>query len=314
MRYISLFSGIGGFEYAIHKVMKNASCVGFAEIDSHAIKEYERHFPDHINLGNVTNIKKKDIDNLGKIDLLVAGFPCNNLSSANSTSRNGLDGDKSGLFWVMIKILKWIRHNNPELKIIIENNASMSNKWRDTITSELSKALKKRVFCNYFDSSQWVVQRRRRYYWTLNEIPAYKGKRKQSVLDILSPIEISKKYEISDTHVKNLNLKYGNTKKGIILDRPNRKFVNVDYSTRWASLLSKTSNDYIKCIITTPGNNMLFDSRNGMFLIREYTKEELNKLFGYPNNYVKTEKKTHYFRLYGMSVVPPVIMHILKHI
>lgn len=65
MRYLSLFSGIGGFEVAIHQFYEekrekeDAICVGYSEIDKHAIAEYARHYPDHHNLGDVTKLKKR---------------------------------------------------------------------------------------------------------------------------------------------------------------------------------------------------------------------------------------------------------------
>ncbi|KAI9008256.1 hypothetical protein BC832DRAFT_591492 [Gaertneriomyces semiglobifer] len=40
IRDLSLFSGIGTVEYAIHKVFPNAICVGFSEIDQSAIKTH----------------------------------------------------------------------------------------------------------------------------------------------------------------------------------------------------------------------------------------------------------------------------------
>lgn len=43
-----MFSGIGGFELAI-----GGECVGYSEIDKHAIKTYEEHF-NHVNYGDAT--------------------------------------------------------------------------------------------------------------------------------------------------------------------------------------------------------------------------------------------------------------------
>ena len=48
IKYLSLFSGIGGFELAIQSIFPNAECVGFSEIDKHAIKTYKKHFPELI--------------------------------------------------------------------------------------------------------------------------------------------------------------------------------------------------------------------------------------------------------------------------
>lgn len=79
----------------------NLECLGYSEIDKYALKIYNRHFPNHKNLGDIKCIQKDDIVKLGKCDLVVAGFPCTNLSSmANFKGNNkGLKGPKSGLFY-----------------------------------------------------------------------------------------------------------------------------------------------------------------------------------------------------------------------
>lgn len=130
INYISFFSGIGGFEVAINNVFKDSHCLGFSEIDKFAISVYEKHFPSHCNLGDITKIKKKDIKKIcskTKCDLVVGGFPCQDLSSMNRLQGNGhgLSGKRSGLFYDFIKILGWIKQYNSDLKIIIENNGSM---------------------------------------------------------------------------------------------------------------------------------------------------------------------------------------------
>ena len=83
MKYLSLFSGIGGFEVAIHRIFPNAQCIGYSEVKPHAIDIYEHHFPDHKNLGDITKISNSTIKQVTKngCDLVVAGFPCTNLSS-----------------------------------------------------------------------------------------------------------------------------------------------------------------------------------------------------------------------------------------
>ena len=108
MKYISLFSGIGGFEQGIHKIYPNAECIAYSEIDKYAIQIYKTHFPEHVNLGDITKITNSKIKGLVKkygCDLVVSGFPCTNLSSmANIKGDNsGLKGPKSGLFYDMIR-------------------------------------------------------------------------------------------------------------------------------------------------------------------------------------------------------------------
>lgn len=315
MRYLSLFSGIGGFEFAINEVYGDkAICVGYSEVYTHAIKEYVRHYPTHANLGDINLISKKDIDELGRIDLIVGGFPCSDLSSARYSGREGLDGKKSGLFWTMLKIIVWSRNNNPNIQVVIENNASMAFKWRDMITNELTKALKKQVHCNYFDSSQWVLQRRRRFYWTLKKIPEYTGKRIHKRSQVLLPPSKAMALQVTDAVKNTHNREYAHGASGWTVDFVSKSINKVRYKTYWQSVLSLTTQNFVKCITTTRNNNVLLDTRNNAFIVRHFEKIELNKLFGFTKNYVQTNAVSIVQNLYGMTVVPHVIAHILRNI
>jgi len=79
MKYFSIFSGIGGFEYGIQKILPSTECVGYSEVDKYAKQIYERHYPNHINYGDATTIPTED---LPEFDLLVGGFPCQAFSVA----------------------------------------------------------------------------------------------------------------------------------------------------------------------------------------------------------------------------------------
>ena len=96
MKYLSLFSGIGGFELAIGN---RGKCVGYSEIDKYAIKVYERHFK-HENFGDIQNIKARDLPDF---DLLVGGFPCQAFSIAGK--RRGFDDPRGNIFFEVARIL-----------------------------------------------------------------------------------------------------------------------------------------------------------------------------------------------------------------
>jgi DNA-cytosine methyltransferase len=194
MKYISFFSGIGGFEYAIHNVIPTAICVGYSEIDPYALRVYKHHFPDHPWIGDLTTITKEQIVSLvqqaGGIHLIVGGFPCQNLSriSPNSIKKDGLRGSKSGLFWPFVQVIEWIRDANPpgiHLDFLIENNASMKNVHRDLITDTLQGLVSYRIYRTMIDSADFGVQRRRRYYWTTWEIGSLPKECTQTWEDIL---------------------------------------------------------------------------------------------------------------------------------
>lgn len=68
--YVSLFSGVGGFEQALDKL--GGKCVFASEIDKFASKAYATLYGDDHLHGDVTKIDEKEVPNH---DLLVGGFP-----------------------------------------------------------------------------------------------------------------------------------------------------------------------------------------------------------------------------------------------
>ena len=103
MNYISLFSGIGGFEYGIQqsKYGDDLECIGYSEIDKYAENIYQKHYPDHTRLGDARQIQTKDIPDF---DLLVGGFPCQAFS--NCGKRRGFDDTRGTLFFEIARLLQ----------------------------------------------------------------------------------------------------------------------------------------------------------------------------------------------------------------
>lgn len=103
IKYLSLFSGIGGFEYGIQQSRygKEATCIAYSEIDRWADSIYRRRFPTHKPLGDATLIRTSD---LPSFDLLVAGFPCQAFSLAGL--QKGFSDCRGTLFFEIARILK----------------------------------------------------------------------------------------------------------------------------------------------------------------------------------------------------------------
>ena len=103
IKYFSMFSGIGGFEYGIErsKYGEQFECIGYSEIDEYAESIYKRNFPKHINFGDATKINTEELPDF---DFLVGGFPCQSFSVAGN--RQGLNDTRGTLFFEIARILK----------------------------------------------------------------------------------------------------------------------------------------------------------------------------------------------------------------
>ncbi|PHD57689.1 DNA (cytosine-5-)-methyltransferase [Bacillus wiedmannii] len=82
-KYVSLFSGVGGFEQALNRL--GGECVMSSEIDKFANQAYEVLY-GHKTVGDVTKVAAGDVPDH---DWLVAGFPCPTFSVAGG--RNGME-------------------------------------------------------------------------------------------------------------------------------------------------------------------------------------------------------------------------------
>lgn len=138
MKYLSLFSGIEACTVAWKPL--GWECVAVAEIEPFPCAVLAHHYPDVPNLGDVTKITEEDIKNLGQIDLVVFGSPCQNLSVAGN--RKGLQGESSGLFYEAIRLIQYARKHCGTRFALWENvpGAFSSNKGDDfrEVVRELS--------------------------------------------------------------------------------------------------------------------------------------------------------------------------------
>lgn len=153
LTYISLFSGIGGFELGIQQAFPNARCLGYSEIDPNALRVYAEHFPDHKALGDVSKLDATKFR--GKVDLLVGGSPCQNFSGIQMNGdRKGLRGAKSSLLYEYIRVLDECRP-----KFFILENVNMKQSDRDAVSRLLG------VQPVMIDSRVASYQKRKRLYW-----------------------------------------------------------------------------------------------------------------------------------------------------
>jgi DNA (cytosine-5)-methyltransferase 1 len=122
MKFGSLFSGIGGGDLGAEAA--GMECAWQVEIDAACRAKLAEHWPDTERLIDVRECGKH---NLKPVDVLIGGFPCQDLSVAGK--RAGLAGERSGLWFEFHRILSELRPG----WVVIENVAGLlsSNKGRD---------------------------------------------------------------------------------------------------------------------------------------------------------------------------------------
>ena len=116
MNVLSLFDGMSCGQIALERAGIKVDNYYASEIKKHAIKVTMENYPNTIQLGDVTKIQYKDgilytengNFNVGKIDLLIGGSPCQDFSLLKVGGK-GLDGDKSKLFYEYLRLLNEIK-------------------------------------------------------------------------------------------------------------------------------------------------------------------------------------------------------------
>ena len=109
---VSLFAGVGGFDLAMQR--NGIVVVAAVEIDDKARAVLARRFPDTRLFPDVTKVTAHDLRDAGFVPdrgIITGGFPCQDLSVAGR--RKGLAGERSGLFWHIIRLVdelhpRWI--------------------------------------------------------------------------------------------------------------------------------------------------------------------------------------------------------------
>ena len=158
MKVLSLFDGISCGRVALERAGIPVETYYASEIDKYAMSVAQAMYPDIIQIGDVCKIDFTQY--VGKIDMIIGGSPCQDLSIAKQ-NRQGLHGERSRLFWEYIKALTIIK---PKY-FLLENVASMKNEDRDAITAVL-RGVYPETECIMINSALVSAQQRKRYYWT----------------------------------------------------------------------------------------------------------------------------------------------------
>lgn len=302
MKVLSLFDGIScAYEGCVRAgidVKEYYAC----EIDKNAIKISQSRHPDIIRPVNDVRFLSKLM--LPEIDLMIGGSPCQDLSIAKK-DRKGLSGDRSGLFWEYVRILKEVK---PKY-FVLENVASMPKADRDIITKEMG------VEPVMFNASLVSAQTRKRLFWTNIpfELPADRG---IVLKDILQPdAEVDERMITKDGKAYTLTATYNGAVPKNSIERKQRTMVKVGHVGNSDAQANRVYSPDGKTP-TLSANGGGLGAKTGLYdiegKIRKLTPIECERLQGLPDDYTAGISNTQRYKCLGNAFNVDVISVILS--
>ena len=322
MKYLSLFSGIGGFELGIQQAYESNNehahigeesqeeersqgreraadkhgvqlhgrdgtaplCIGYSEIDKYAIQIYEKHFK-HTNYGDITKLNPTDLPDF---DLIVGGFPCQAFSIAGK--RKGFDDTRGTLFFDIARIIK---EKRPRY-ILLENVKGLlshdTGRTFKTILSTLTE-LGYDIQSMVLNAKNFGVPQNRERVFIVGHI---RGEPRPEVFPIGS-----------DNTEDNRSVGKGlsNTLTGRSAGGKN-----------WRGNYVQSNKSGLRQIRNLPNNP---DSRGGQThpaSIRRLTPFECERLMGFPDGWTEGVSDTQKYKTLGNAVVTNVVQAIVKRL
>ena len=131
MKYASLFAGIGGFDLGFD--LAGMTCTAQVEINKNSAKVLTEHWPDVPRGEDIHDVAGTE---LGRPDVVTAGFPCKDLIVRKTGGRDGLAGKDSRLYWEFHRLvdehLRLVDATRPRWTVLENTDGLLtSNSGRD---------------------------------------------------------------------------------------------------------------------------------------------------------------------------------------
>lgn len=307
----SFFDGMSCGQVASERVGLPVKKYYSSEIDNDCIKIANKNYPNTIQIGDIRDV---DVDKLPKIDLVLAGSPCQGFSKAGN--QLNFKHEQSKLFLEFAKRLKRILEINPEAEFLLEN-VRMKKEWQDIISEIVG------VQPININSNLVSAQRRERLYWT--NIPGVEQPEDKGIMldDIIESgdVDRDKSYCLDANYFKGINAKSYLCKSRrqivwVIPEATKKGYVEVTEGqcidltfikskTRRGRLMIKKSN----CLTATVGK--LCKVTRDWF--RMLTPLECERLQTLPEGYTKGVSDSARKKMIGNGWTVDVIAHILSY-
>jgi DNA (cytosine-5)-methyltransferase 1 len=312
--FIDLFAGIGGFRIALESY--DGKCVFSSDWDKHSQAVYKENFGE-MPVGDITKIAAKDIP---PHNVLCAGFPCQAFSI--SGKQKGFEDTRGTLFFDVARIVKY---HKPEI-LFLENVKNFAKhdggKTLEVVLSTL-KDIGYNVFHKVLNASHYgAPQSRERVYFVgfrkdlgVENFDFPKPTLEQIRLkDILQSNSKAEKYFIKRDDIK-INSNPRKLKKDI--------FGNYPLSPIQIGTINKGGQG--ERIYSPEGHAITLSaygggvaSKTGAYLVngivRKLTPYECSQVMGFPKDFKIPTTDGQAYKLFGNSVVVPVLKRVFGEV
>lgn len=254
---LSLFDGMSCGRIALERAGIKVNNYYASEIDKYAIKVTQYNYPDTIQVGDVKNLKGKD---LPSIDLLIGGSPCQGFSFAGK--RLNFEDSRSKLFFEFVRLLK-----ETKPKYFLLENVLMKKEYEQIITGYLGVE----PIC--INSALVSAQNRKRLYWT--NIPNITQPKDKGITwgDIRERGVNAESYYYTEKAMQWLARVSQKKNKPLTVYSDNDKMQMLE-----ASHYKKYSNQRFFGIVDLPDNKQAIAAMRGRYLIGEKKQDKTRGL------------------------------------
>lgn len=318
-----MFDGISCGSLAVKRAGIAVDNYYASEIEESAIKIALKNNPDITPIGDVNNLTEDGLKKLPKIDLILAGSPCQGFS------RNGkglnFDDPRSSLFFKFIDILNWIKeNNNPDAKFLLEN-VVMKKEWEKVINDYTNeKAIE-------INSSLVSAQKRPRLYWTNIKGVTQPKDKGIKLLDILES-DVPNTYDVEEELLRSKPVEFFDNEGEFIwrierfIELKDDKAI-VRQATKQGYLIAENGDSINLSLPNSKtrrgrvgkGKSNTLDTQcnQAVFVdgrIRRFTITELERLQALPDGYTEGIKETARKKAIGNGWNVDTIAHILSYL
>ena len=304
LKIFEMFAGYGGTSFALNKAGIPFDCVGYSEIDKHAIKTYENnHYkwtgripaPNYSNKiipKNYGDCRDINAEELLDFDLLTAGFPCQDCSIAGNRDLS------KGRTMLINDVFRIVKVKKPKY-IVLENVKgllTMQPLW-DNIRHTL-KNLGYGVTYQVLNSSDYGIPQNRERVWIVCKLGGfefmefqfpYKEKLKIKVNDILED-DVEERYILEHHQLKKRGIDDVTPERDLIIQPRSDEGLRISRNicpTLYHEMRGWTEGLYNTFII--------FDGKSW----RVFTEKEVFRLMGFMKDQIKITKTKRDYKIAG---------------